>query len=577
MELSDEEYIIMRAKEDLNTDPYAAKAWMLTAKTLFPTNFNVQFEAYMMEKAAGRLQECADCFTALINAPQIPNQLWPEIDAITASLKGPENSFVALMFQKIAPEVQHKILLASAEHSEDTMEHCRLLLLLLKRFPSAVASHGGRLVETLLSAEKHSSENCYARLLVVETLPLLENPQSPRLLVRLLVRAIDFYNTYLYEGKENDIIEPWQKLFDVLELTGKQLGWDPYLITYPNSLSKDSYFQKLLPHRTDDDCRQAVYCGAVHLLRALHEHNANRGNMILLEAFSDPDLPLSKRRKGDIEITGAASNIFLVAANCWELLHSNEILKREFLKLTNQLQVKPWLGTFMEEMALFKGRFEEALPPPTDVKLAASLTRASVMYCQSQYASCLEHALVAFGQMPIVEGQLEPSLIVGGTHRHLHFLPLTKSAIVHYCAKLLLHSIKAVGSISDLAAGNMIVLLQLDWPQEEGLLLRLLDAIRQRGVFHYPLFQSYIINIDILEELMYLWSEQGGSIVLDILPNAQQHLGQRRIGTRGADKGVKEDIKQAMRAQVARCNEPIINLVTQFITQERNHLLQSFL
>lgn len=566
----------MKAKEAQTGDPYTAKAWMLTAKTLYPTNFTVQFEAYLMEKAAGHVQEAADCLSVLINSPQIPNQLWPEIEAITTSLKDSNSSFLSEMFERIPADVQHKMLLSSAEHSDDTMEHCRLLLLLLKRFPKAVATHGGPLVETLLSAEKHSSENCYARLLVVETLSLLELPQSPRLLIRLLIRAIDFYNTYLSEQNENDISDPWQRLFGVLELTGRQLGWDSYLITYSNSLNKDAYFQKLLLLRNTEDCRQLIYCGTIHLLRALHEHNAKRGNQILLEAFTDPDKPVSKRHKGDIEVTGAAANVFLVAANCWELLHSNEILTREFTKLAILLHSKPWIGTFLEEISLYKGKFEDATPPSSESTLAARLMRASISFFRAQYSLCLERALTAFSQLPMVEGQLETSLIVGGSHRHVHFLPLTKSAVVHYCTKLILHSMKAVGNITDLAAGNMIVLLQLDWPQEQTLFVRLLDAIRQHGVFRYSLFQSYIINIDILEELMYLWSEQGGSIVLDILPNTQQHLGQRRIGTRGADKGVKEDIKHAMRTQVARCNEPIINLVTQFITQERAHLFKSF-
>lgn len=575
-DLSDEEYIIMKAKEVQNSDPFAAKAWMLTAQTLYPTNFTVQFEAYLMEKAAGQLQEAADCFSALINYPQIPNQLWPEIEAITSSLKDSNGGFLSQMFERLPDDVQHKLLLSSAEHSEDTMEHCRLQLILLKRFPKAVATHGGPLVETLLSAERHSSENCYARLLVVETLPLLELPQSPRLLIKLLVRAIDFYNTYVTDGNESDIADPWRRLFDVLELTGRQLGWDPYLINFSNSLNKEAYFQKLLPLRNFEDCRQLIYCGSIHLLRTLHEHNAKRGNQLLLEAFSDVDKTVSKRHKGDVEITGGASSLFLVAANCWELLHTSEIIKREFTKLAIQLTSKPWMGTFLEEISLYKGKFEDALPPPNDISLAARLMRASISFFKTQYSVCLEQTLNVFSQLPLIEGQLETNLTVGGTHRHIHFLPLTKSAVVHYCTKLILYSLKSVGNITDLAAGNMIVLLQLDWPQEQSLFLSLLEAIGQHGVFRYSLFQSYIINIDILEELMYLWSEQGGGIVLDILPNTQQHLGQRRIGTRGADKGVKEDIKLAMRAQVARCNEPIMNLVTQFITNERAHLLKSF-
>jgi integrator complex subunit 10 len=40
--ISDEAYLVLRAKDCLKSDPFAAKAWMITAKTLFPDNFAVQ-------------------------------------------------------------------------------------------------------------------------------------------------------------------------------------------------------------------------------------------------------------------------------------------------------------------------------------------------------------------------------------------------------------------------------------------------------------------------------------------------------------------------------------------------------
>jgi integrator complex subunit 10 len=40
--ISDEDYLVLRAKNCLKSDPFAAKAWMITAKTLFPDNFAVQ-------------------------------------------------------------------------------------------------------------------------------------------------------------------------------------------------------------------------------------------------------------------------------------------------------------------------------------------------------------------------------------------------------------------------------------------------------------------------------------------------------------------------------------------------------
>jgi hypothetical protein len=40
--ISDEDYLVLRAKDALRSDAFAAKAWMITAKTLFPNNFAVQ-------------------------------------------------------------------------------------------------------------------------------------------------------------------------------------------------------------------------------------------------------------------------------------------------------------------------------------------------------------------------------------------------------------------------------------------------------------------------------------------------------------------------------------------------------
>jgi integrator complex subunit 10 len=50
---------------------------------------------------------------------------------------------------------------------------------------------------------------------------------------------------------------------------------------------------------------------------------------------------------------------------------------------------------------------------------------------------------------------------------------------------------------------------------------------------------------------------------------------QHRISTRGADKGVKEDFKLAMKRRVARSIEPLDNLIIKFLTSERDLLLQS--
>ena len=58
--------------------------------------------------------------------------------------------------------------------------------------------------------------------------------------------------------------------------------------------------------------------------------------------------------------------------------------------------------------------------------------------------------------------------------------------------------------------------MQIDWPQESAMLSVITEIIKSRKAFCYPFFQAYIINVDILEELTYLWTEHGGGVSLDI-------------------------------------------------------------
>lgn len=73
-------------------------------------------------------------------------EFWNEINKVTSALRidsdlDPERQFLSKMFKHISPEIQHKLLLITADHCEDTMEHCKLLLLLLQKFHSAIPSH----------------------------------------------------------------------------------------------------------------------------------------------------------------------------------------------------------------------------------------------------------------------------------------------------------------------------------------------------------------------------------------------------------------------------------------------------
>ncbi|KAK9874773.1 hypothetical protein WA026_005580 [Henosepilachna vigintioctopunctata] len=630
LDISDEDYVIERAKSSLKLNTFEAKAWMITAKTLYANNFGVQFEAYCIEKNSGHVKEAAKCFSDLIGKFQEKPELWKEIESITTALRAESDAndgqtqFLCEMFKHISTDVQHTLLLLTANHCEDTMEHCRLLLLLLQRFPVAISSYGSRLVDTLISAEKHSHNgnhpmNSYRKLLVCDLLPLLANESSvkldlsPKLLYKILNKSIEFYLCSMgFLGRINQdevkVENGWEKLFSIVEFLGKQLGWDAYLIAFNNNWSKEGYWQKILTFcqlkQSNIDEKQLVFCLLLFFLYCVEDYTNSltpdsspgqiQTSYVLVEAFLDPSLPAPpidnkfKRRKSDAdsfyphmsvekpELKHIINNFF-ISANCWEFLLTSDSLHREFTKLCSNLKIDQYLTDFIIDYMIYKGRYEDALPclqKSNGSLTSKSIRLAHLLYGLKNYSACFEQILITMTILPTNNfGVISTTLIVGGTQRHLHFLPLTQLVVIQYCVKLLLRCVTESlqkHNYNEMAIGHALVLAQLDWPQEEEFIPPLMEKIKLHGSFHYPLFQNYIINVDILEELTFLWTNQGGQITLDIIP----HLGQRRIGTRGADKGAKEEIKQAIRRQVARSNEKLDELLVKFITHERNQILQ---
>ncbi|KAK7793853.1 hypothetical protein R5R35_014136 [Gryllus longicercus] len=646
--VTDEEYLVLKAKSVLSHDPCAAKAWMITAKTLFPSNFGVQFEAYQIEKSARSVKEAAKCFGDIFKNFQEERELWQEIQALTTALRsenGDSNySFLREMFSHIPQDVQRDLLLVSADRSEDTMEHCRLLLLLLRQFPRSVVEHGPPLVDTLMTAEKHShyqnAVNCYRKLLVCDLLPLLGSSlvELPaKQLFRLLHKSIEFYLAYLMlpnktiedlPDVESKIDDPWKNLFAIQEMTAKKLGWELSSLS-SGTWSKDSYWQKLLQFRqttvqTDDPTYMKhmilLYYTTTFFLFCLHEYvvslETGVGDMplLLVEAFcSRQDQedsigePKAKRRKLDGDesstplITVAKPPVgqsvppvvhnYIMAVRCWDLLHSTEYLEREFTKLSQHLRLNnTWLQGFLIDTAIYKGKFQEAIEKILFQETTAStdclqknLRLASTYHCLGQHSACMEHVLQIVNALPVPVTSLQLSLSLqqpSRSGRHLHYLPMHRTQILQYCVKLLVSALKQSLSKpnvdADLIMGHIFTLLQFDWPLEEDLAIQLLERIHQHGSFSYSLFQTYIINVDLLEEFMYLSTEQGGSVGLDVVPTTQT-VSQRRISTRGVDKGVKEDFKQAMKRQAARSEEPLDSLIIKFLGNERELLLHSLL
>ncbi|KAL0128271.1 hypothetical protein PUN28_003497 [Cardiocondyla obscurior] len=540
--------------------------------------------------------------------------IWKEIETVTTCLRleqcDSEAEFLCQMFQHIPQDLQHRLLVMTADHCEDTMEHCTLLLLLLRKFPQTIATHGPRLVETLLTAEKHShpgrAVNGFRRLLACDALPLLGSAVvelNPRLSLRLLCKAVEFYLAYIQLPQDMQIQNPWDRLFQIVELIGKKLGWELSSL-FATPWNREAYSDRLqqyaIAHSTgmcdEPVVRQLLMCTIVVLLRILNEHSALISNeeamYCLVEAFgegiySSAESKLKKRKRDDnagIIMTSDNDyngNGLAMAVKLWDLLHNSDYLQRELTKLNQQLRLDNWLNLFLTDLAMYKGLYHEVLARLTEGNnLSSNLRLASTCFFLKDYKGMLEYIILVVNSLPTTLGKISHNLTVPSS-RHLHYLTLARFPILQYCCRLLLLAIKEnfslSGNIGDLAIGHALVLMQIDWPQEASILTTITERILNRGSFTYPLFQGYVICVDILEELTYLWTEHGGGVSLDITAGAGI-IQNRRITTRGADKGVREELKQAMRRQAARDGvEPLDELLQKFIINEQGAILHSLI
>lgn len=126
---------------------------------------------------------------------------------------------------------------------------------------------------------------------------------------------------------------------------------------------------------------------------------------------------------------------------------------------------------------------------------------------------------------------------------------------------------------SDTILGNLLVLLQFNWPAEYQLAELVFERIRDKSHFVYVNFVNYIICSDFLEEFMHIYLHEDESR-LELAP-PQPSPSQRRIGTRNVDKVIKDDFKQLIRKQFLRVYDDMDALIVQFLSQEHMCLVQN--
>ncbi|KAH8397528.1 hypothetical protein KR222_008952 [Zaprionus bogoriensis] len=651
-------YMVKQAQSVRHSDPSSAKAWILTAKTLYPNAFNVQYEAYLLERDSKNYEEAAKCFSVI--ATNFSNQhaeLWQEVNALTNALRNesentPEQEFYVKMYKHLTPEVQHNIFVHTINNSgENLQQSIHSYILMFNKFPKTAATQAPRLLEMLAEGMK-ADPDLYQRMLVEEVLPLIQNkpPElSPLLACRLYANSLEYYLRQIMDDEKCDTVEAWKNIFKVLMLCGQMMGWEAFL-PFSKHVNQNVYWDKLVKilRGSQAGSSQVLFYATTLFIYSLHGYirklrieDADVSH-VLVEGFVDwspdggevqsmdwtgPDGGAGAGGSGGGGGVGAAaagaadvqsmeppkfspttaisqelSEAFLHAARCWQLLNTEQF-QRDFSQLMVALPLAPWISRFLFDLAIYFGHRDEAN------KLMADMTAPSTLVQSLQILSLnlmqgsmtlqgFQCILKILAELPATSGQLLENISLKSHHRHMIFLPLTKIALIQYCTRAIVSRLSRLllePNCSDRLLGDLLALLQLSCDKDVLLKQHIFNLITQRKSFNLHILSNYIIATDVIEELAYIWNSQqqddanfeltgsptgggggaGGAAAGGVGGTAAGSTAQpRRIGTRGADKGARDEFKSLIRQQIARCNEHVPTLVANFITQEHLTLAQ---
>ena len=353
---------------------------------------------------------------------------------------------------------------------------------------------------------------------------------------------------------------------------------------------------------------------AVVVLHTVTEYTAlcQETNTVMVEAWvtHEPSLQereKSKRRKTQedpgaslpvLTVSGsgqssAVTRMFQHAVTAWSLVTQYSNLHTQLNSLVSQLSVslptEHIFHDFQIDYWLYQGNAREAVTLVREDSSSNSrpswrhLKLSTLHFMMGDVRSAAQSLISTITSLQSPRQEADPAEVSEASAgltvptskpRHCRLIPLTKSSVLTYCCHLLISTLqeKALlpGAGGDQAMGHVIVLLQYNWPHTRELFYHLLNRVKRQEGLTYPLFCKYVINIEVLQEIMFLAGEQGGSVPMDILPG-----GGARLGTRGANRGEREDFKNAMRRQAARSHEPIEKVIVEFLTTETNLILQT--
>ncbi|XP_036870903.2 integrator complex subunit 10 isoform X6 [Manis javanica] len=413
------EFLVQRARELVQHDLWAAKSWLITARSLYPADFNIQYEMYTIERNAERTAPAGRLlYDMFVNFPDQP-VVWREISIITSALRNDsqdkQTQFLRSLFETLPGRVQCEMLLKVTEQCFNTLERSEMLLLLLRRFPETVVQHGVGLGEALLEAEtieeQESPVNCFRKLFGAQETSDLISPSKRS------------SQKYVIEGlteKSSQIVDPWERLFKILNVVGMRCEWQmdkgrrnygdilhrmKDLCRYMNNFDNEAHakYKNQVVYSTMlvffknafqyvNSIQPSLFQGAnapshvplilledvsnvygdAEIDRSKHVHKKRKlaeGREKTMQSSDDEDCSAKGRNrhvavnKADLANSIEVLESFKWARESWELLCSQEFLDKEFTRICLAWKTDTWLWLriFLTDVIIYQGQYKKAV------------------------------------------------------------------------------------------------------------------------------------------------------------------------------------------------------------------------
>lgn len=166
---------------------HEARAWILTAKSLYPKQFRVQHEVLQLQISSGQLGDAAALLYSLLRDFPDEQRLWDLVEKMVCAVERRRQGAPSMesdcgtltsVFAEMNESQQKKLIMMFADQVKaDTQRYCRVLMLSMRLYPDTVRTCAMPAVESIATqlqdAAKSPSRNEAWHFLVADLLPTI--------------------------------------------------------------------------------------------------------------------------------------------------------------------------------------------------------------------------------------------------------------------------------------------------------------------------------------------------------------------------------------------------------------------